>query len=94
MEPIFSEADEDGQLLSMMLEIQKTNQELFEHSVEVWYVSLFLIEQIDHIKEGTVNQKKLYEKEIVATGVAALLHDIGKYKNYITERQNSLWDFG
>ena len=87
MEVIFLEADEDGQLLSMMLEIQKTNQELFEHSLEVWYVSLFLIEQIDHIKEGTVNQKKLYEKEIVATGVAALLHDIGKYKNYITAEQ-------
>lgn len=87
MEAIFLDADEDGQLLSMMLDIQKSNQELFEHSVEVGYVSLFLIEQIDHIKDGTVNQKKLYEKEIVATGVAALLHDIGKYKNYITAEQ-------
>lgn len=87
MEVIFLEAEEDGQLLTMLLEMQKTNQEWFEHSVEVWYVSLFLIEQIDHIKDGTVNQKKLYEKEIVATGVAALLHDIGKYKNYITAEQ-------
>lgn len=87
METIFLEADEDGQLLSMMLETQKDNQELFEHSVEVWYVSLFLIEQIDHIKDGTVNQKKLYEKEIVATGIAALLHDLGKCKNYITAEQ-------
>jgi HD-GYP domain-containing protein (c-di-GMP phosphodiesterase class II) len=76
---ILMDADQDAQLLDLLLQIKEQANSLFLHSAQVCYISMFLKEQELNIPSASTKQFKLYYPDIIHLGVAGLLHDIGKF---------------
>lgn len=86
-------ADEDSQLIDCIMQLKETTPQLFSHSVEVCYISMFIMEQEKNLTTASVRQLKLYYKDVLHLGIAGILHDIGKFNpnnNTIIERKETM----